>query len=119
MFEAPASILDKYKHFGVREVGLTHPDLYSYIRIADNGDIHLMVEEGVGIIISKAQRTIVLVGDQVKFFSRMEEGLKWNDCAFNSKATKFNEPALVQLKQNRSLYDGIEDYVDLSEGTGA
>jgi hypothetical protein len=118
MFETPVSILDRFQHFGVREVGLTHPDLYSYIRLADNGDIHIMVAEGVGIIISQAQRSVVLVGDQVKFLSREHEGLKWNDLAFNSQATKFSEPALVHIKQQRSLYEGIEDFVDIfEEGT--
>lgn len=115
MFETPASILDRYKHFGIREVGLTHPDVYAYVRLADNGDIHLMVEEGVGIIISAAQKSVILVGDQIKFLSRMEEGLKWNDLAFNSEATKYSEPALVHIKQSRGLYEGIEDFVDIFE----
>jgi hypothetical protein len=119
-FETPVSILDRMKHFGTREVGLTHPDLFSYIRLADNGDIHIMVEEGVGIIISQAQRSVILVGDQVKILSRQNEGLKWNDLAFNSKATKFSEPAFLHIKQSRSLYEGVEEYVDIyEENTGA
>lgn len=113
MFNTPAAILDKFHYFGPRETGLNHPDLYSFIRLADNGDIHIMVAEGVGIIISATQRTIALVGDQVKFLTREDEGLKWNTLAFNSKATKFNEPAFVCVKENRSIFDGIDDFIDL------
>lgn len=114
-FETPVSILDRLKHFGIREVGLTHPDVFSYIRLADNGDIQIMVDEGVGIILSHAQKSIILVGDQVKILSRENEGLKWNDLAFNPKATKFSEPAFLHIKQSRSLYEGVEDFVDIYE----
>lgn len=115
MFQTPGSIIDQWGYFGHRETGLTHPDLYSYIRLADNGDIHLFVAEGVGIILSATQRSIVLVGDTVKFFSREDEGLQWNSLAFNQKAVKFNEPAFVYLKEDRSMFDGIDDFISLED----
>jgi len=111
-FKIPIEIIDQQKYFGHREVGLTHPDLFSFIRLTDTGEIHLMVDDGVGIIINKIQRTIVLMADQVKFFTKEDEGLKWNTLAFNHKATKYNEPAFTYVKENRSLYDGIDYYMD-------
>ncbi len=112
-FERPSAILGKENKFSKREVGLTHPDQPAYMRIADNGDIHIMANDNVGIIISAAQNTIILVADNVKFLTKEDEGLRWNNLAFNAAAVKYSEPAFIYPKnQTAGIYDGISDYID-------
>lgn len=112
-FNRPYDLLAQQSKFGGREVGLTHPDVFSFIKIGDNGDIQLMAQDGLGIIISASQHCIFLVGDTVKFLTKSDEGLKWNKLAFNSKATKYSEPAFVfPKKQTSGLYDGIDNFLD-------
>jgi hypothetical protein len=112
MFEKPYKVLNKQNTFNIREVGVTHPDLSSFIRLADNGDVYVMADETTGIIISANQRSIILVGDTVKFFTKEDEGLRWNKLAFNAKATKYSEPTFIFPKQTTtSIYDGIDDFI--------
>jgi hypothetical protein len=106
-------ILNQQNEFSHREVGLTHPDKKSFIKLADNGDIHIMAENRVGIIISASQECIFLVADTVKFLTKEEEGLKWNKVAFNSKATSFHEPTFVYPKKdNNNIYNGISQFLE-------
>ena len=112
-FNRPYDLLSKQSKFGGREVGVTHPDVFSFIKLADNGDIQIMAQDGLGIIISASQHCIFLVGDTVKFLTKQDEGLKWNKLAFNPKATKYSEPAFIFPKnQTSGLYDGINDFID-------
>lgn len=113
IFNRPYDSLAKQSRFGEREVGLTHPDIFSYIKLSDNGDISIMAQDGLGIVISATQHCILLVGDTVKFLTKNDEGLKWNKLAFNPKATKYSEPAFIYPKnQTSGLYDGIDNFID-------
>lgn len=80
-----------------REVALIHPDLSSYIRLLDNGDIEITSTDGLGIILNRAQKAIILTGDTIKFMTRITDGLRWNDLSFNHKAITFNEPTFMQV----------------------
>jgi len=86
--------LSRRKNFSQREVGLTHPDNSSFIRLTDSGDIEIFSAPGVGIVINGSTKTISLFADNIKFFTK-EDGLKWNSMEFNHSATLFSEPALV------------------------
>jgi hypothetical protein len=88
------SELNRRKNFSQREVGLTHPDNSSFIRLTDSGDIEIFSAPGVGIVINGSTKTISLFADNIKFHTK-EDGLKWNSMEFNHSATLFSEPALV------------------------
>jgi hypothetical protein len=40
-------VLKSRKEFSDREVGLTHPDMSSFIRLNDNGDIEIFAAPGI------------------------------------------------------------------------
>jgi len=86
--------LSRRKNFSQREVGLTHPDNPSFVRLTDSGDIEIFSAPGVGIVINGSTKTISLFADNIKFYTK-EDGLKWNSMEFNHSATLFSEPALV------------------------
>lgn len=86
--------LNRRKNFSQREVGLTHPDNPSFVRLTDSGDIEIFSAPGVGIVISGVTKTISLFADNIKFFTK-EDGLKWNSMEFNHSATLFSEPTFV------------------------
>ena len=111
--EKPYAQINKANKFGLREVGINHPDTTSFIKLSDNGDISIMAQDGLGIIISYAQNCIFLVGDNVKFLTKEDEGLRWNGLAFNPKATTYSEPAFIfPKKQTAGIYDGLSDFVN-------
>lgn len=113
IFSRPSEIIRKQNKFNNREVGLTHPDNNSFIKVSDNGDISIMSQDGLGIIISYAQNCIFLVGDNVKFLTKEDEGLRWNGLAFNPKATTYSEPAFIfPKKQKAGIYDGLSDFIN-------
>lgn len=86
--------ISRRKNFSGREVGLTHPDNNSFIRLNDFGDIEIFATPGVGIVISGSTRTISIFADSIKFHSK-EDGLKWNGMEFNYSADDFTEPTFV------------------------
>ncbi len=111
--DKPYDLINQGNRFSKREVGLTHPDKPAHLKMLDNGDIHLMVNESLGIIMSSAQNAIILVADNVKFLTKEDEGLRWNKLAFNPKAVKFNEPAFIYPKnQTAGIYDGVSDFLE-------
>jgi len=112
MIKRPTKIVKEQKKFQPREVGLTHPDNPSFFRVRDNGDIEIFAGDGVGIVICPETKSVSFVGDTVKVITNEDDGLKWNDKKFNSKATKFSEPTLTSHDVDddfKSLYRGIED----------
>ncbi len=112
-FNRPFDLLAKQSKFGGREVGLTHPDIFSFIKLADNGDIQIMAQDGLGIILSSSQHCIFLVADNIKFLTKEDEGLKWNKLAFNPKAVKYSEPAFIYPKaQTSGMYEGTTNFLD-------
>lgn len=95
-FTNPNDTLTTQDNVGVREVAITHPDNNAHIRIMDNGDIQIISDDGIGIILSRARRTIILHADQVKIHTK-EDGMRWNGLNFNHKAVSFNEPAFLKV----------------------
>lgn len=94
--------MERRKNFSSREVGLTHPDNSSFIRLTDSGDIEIFSAPGVGIVISASTRTISIFADSIRFHTK-DDGLKWNSMDFNYSADSFVEPAL--LKSNADMYN--------------
>ena len=107
------SELKRRKEFSDREVGITHPDLNSFIRLNDQGDIEIFASPGVGIIISTKSKSISLFADSIRFFTK-DDGLRWNSYNFNYAASSYVEPTLVKInyKQIHSAQNGISYYLD-------
>jgi hypothetical protein len=104
--------LNRRKNFSQREVGLTHPDNPSFIRLTDSGDIEIFSAPGVGIVINGSTKTISLFADNIKFFTK-EDGLKWNSMEFNHSATLFSEPAFVSAndKSYNPAFLNMDHYI--------
>ena len=100
--------------FGAREVGLTHPDHDGFIRITDRGDVEIFSKPGLGIIMHSSNNSISFVADSVRFLTKDQDGLRWNNVAFNPKATTYSEPSLLPYDPEdasaTSMYEGFEDY---------
>lgn len=107
------SELKRRKEFSDREVGITHPDLNSFIRLNDQGDIEIFAAPGVGIVISTRSKSISLFGDSIRFYTK-DDGLRWNSYNFNYAASSYVEPTLVKInyKQIHSAQNGIYHYLD-------
>lgn len=114
LFEKPADILDKQNTFGAREVGLTHPDISSFVRLRDNGDIEIIAADGLGIVLSRSNQTMTLMADKIRFLTHEQQGLFWNQVGFNPKATVYNEPTLFTPQEHdmHDLFKGATDYFD-------
>ncbi len=107
------SEMDRRKTFSQREVGLTHPDNSSFIRLTDAGDIEIFSAPGIGIVINGSTRTISLFADNIKFHTR-EDGLKWNSMEFNHSANLFSEPTFVKAdeKSYNPAYLNMDYYIN-------
>jgi hypothetical protein len=105
--------ISRRKSFSPREVGLTHPDNSSFIRLTDAGDIEIFAAPGVGIVINGSTRTISFFAENVKFHTN-EDGLKWNSMEFNHSATTFAEPALVNAdsKSYNPAYLNVDYFIN-------
>lgn len=99
--------------FGNREVGLNHPDVNSYVRLKDNGDIEIMANEGLGIILRPAKNSILIYADHVKIMTKEQDGLRWNSLSFNPMATSYNEPTFVKqiATDFHNTYKGVEHFL--------
>lgn len=104
--------LNKRKEFSDREVGITHPDLSSFIRLNDQGDIEIFAAPGVGIIISSRSKSISLFGDSVRLMTK-EDGLRWNSYNFNYAASNYIEPTLIKINKDsiHSAINGIHHFL--------
>jgi len=111
-----ASEIKKRKEFSEREVGLTHPDLSSFIRLNDRGDIEIFAAPGVGVVISAKSKSISFFGDCVRFFTK-EDGLRWNNYNFNYCASSYIEPTLVKINEKmiHSATNGAAYYLNASK----
>ena len=88
--------LNRRSQFSQREVGLTHPDTSSFLRLNDEGDIEIFAAPGVGIVISASSTTISFFAEKVRFFCG-EDGLRWNEFNFNYAASDYSQPTLVKI----------------------
>src|SRR5690606_38469318 len=93
--------------FSPREVGMYHPDLFSFIKLNDMGQIEIFATSGLGIVLDPHTRSCNIHADTVKFFTKEIDGLRWNDVSFNSKAVDFREPAF-----NKFLEEDIVHHLD-------
>jgi hypothetical protein len=107
-----SSEIKKRKEFSDREVGLTHPDLSSFVRLTDDGDIEIFAAPGIGIIISAKAKSISFFADSVKMFTK-EDGLRWNSFNFNYSASTYVEPTLVKINNKliHSSQNGVTHYL--------
>jgi len=113
-FVSPSDIVHEQSEFSGREVGVTHPDLPSFIRLGDGGDIEISAGEGLGIILNPRNRSITLIADHVNIMTKHEGGLRWNKVAFNDRAVHFNEPTFMKvddLEDNHSIYKGVDAFI--------
>lgn len=106
-------IFNKRNEFSRREVGLNHPDVESFIKLNDAGEIEIMAAPGVGIIINGPNRSVSIFADTLKIYTTEDDGIRWNKYAFNYAATDFTEPFLVTLKdfQQSPAYYGYEEKI--------
>jgi len=117
-FENIQDINSKLTHFAEREVGITHPDVTGFIRIRNNGDIEIVAGEGLAIVLNPHSNSITFVADHIKFMTKHEGGLRWNDLSFNDRATNFSEPTLVKVDDAREgygLYKGVDHFTPEAE----
>ena len=110
----PNKLLSRDDSFSDSDVGITHEDNQSFIKINDNGDIEIFAGEGLGIILHPNNRSITFVADKVRFATQENNGFIWNKLSLNPQAISYAEPALVEYDNNdetKSLYRNLEDYV--------
>jgi hypothetical protein len=88
--------LKKRKEFSTREVGINHPDNKGFIRISDSGEIEIFAAPGIGIVISPSTRAISFFADSIKFYTKEDDGLRWNNSSFNPASDVYNEPSLIK-----------------------
>lgn len=105
--------LKRRKQFSEREVGLTHPDLNSFIRLNDQGDIEIFAAPGIGLVISGRSKSVSIFGDSIRLMCK-EDGLRWNKYNFNYASSAFMEPTLVEIsyKEIHSAQNGASYYLD-------
>lgn len=116
-FQIPTEIIRQQDNFGEREVGVTHPDKPSHVRLHDNGDVEITAGEGLSIIMHAGKRSITFVADEIKFLTK-SQSLRWNDLRFNPKATQFSQPTFVpQINEDGySLYRGVDYFRENPNG---
>lgn len=93
---------------------MNHPDMFSFMKLADNGDIEIMAAPGVGIIISAVTRSVTILADTLKIYTTEDDGIRWNNYSFNYAASDFTEPVLVPLRdyQKSPAYYGSEKNIN-------
>lgn len=106
--------LRKRKEFSTREVGLNHPDTHAFLRINDSGEIEIFAAPGIGLVISPSTRSISFFADSIKFYTREDDGLKWNNLSFNPSSDVYNEPTFVKTSDfyNNPAFYKINHYLN-------
>lgn len=111
----PAEVKRDQDTYSDNEVGIIHQVNGSFIRLADSGDIEISPKKGLAMIMHPQNNSITFVADEVKFYTKDDNGLRWNKLSFNPQATRYTEPALVPYDNNnemKSLYRGIDEYLE-------
>jgi len=106
--------IKRRNEFSNREVGLTHPDNQSFIRMADGGAVEIFACPGVGIVINPGTRSVSIFADSIKFYSKEDDGLRWNSMSFNPASDMYNEPALIKTNSfaNNPAYHNAVQYLN-------
>lgn len=114
-FKQPWNHLDEQDNFNEREVGITHPDNGSFIRIRDGGDIEIGAGDSTALILSPRSNSITIVADHIKILTRHDNGVRINSLALNEAATHFDEPAFLEvddLNEGHDIYQGVDYYLE-------
>lgn len=100
--------LNEQNTFSTTEVGITNPNTPGFIRLTDTGDIEILANDGLGIIISYKQNSITLMANTIRFITTSHEGLAWNNLFFNQNATVYSQPALNPMTGSNitNIYSG-------------
>ena len=106
--------IKRRKEFSNREVGINHPDNNSFLRVTDAGEIEIFACPGVGIVINSNTRSVSIFADNIKFYSRDDDGLRWNGMSFNPASDMYNEPALIKTNSfsNNPAYHNATHFLD-------
>lgn len=106
--------IKRRKEFSNREVGINHPDNSSFLRVTDAGEIEIFACPGVGIVINSNTRSVSIFADSIKFYSRDDDGLRWNGMSFNPASDMYNEPALIKTNSfsNNPAYHNATRFLD-------
>jgi hypothetical protein len=106
--------IKRRKEFSNREVGINHPDNSSFLRVTDAGEIEIFACPGVGIVINSNTRSVSIFADNIKFYSRDDDGLRWNGMSFNPASDMYNEPALIKTNSfsNNPAYHNATRFLD-------
>jgi hypothetical protein len=106
--------IKKRTEFSNREVGINHPDNSSFLRVTDAGEIEIFACPGVGIVINSNTRSVSIFADNIKFYSRDDDGLRWNGMSFNPASDMYNEPALIKTNSfsNNPAYHNATHFLD-------
>lgn len=109
----PHDIIAQQNTFSANEPGLTHPVQSSHVRLRDNGDIEIVAGDAISMVMSLSSRTITFTADSIKFLTKDQQGLRWNNLAFNPKGTSFSQPTFLALTDDHvvDLYNGATNYV--------
>lgn len=90
-------LINNQNKYQSTEVGLTHPNWPSFIKLRDTGEIEIFAGEGCSIVLTPQTKTITFIADQVKFITKENDGLRWNQKKFNSNATTYEQPSLISI----------------------
>lgn len=110
--------IKRRKQYSHREVGLNHPDNHGFVKIGDDGTIEIFAAPGVGIMINPNTRAVSIFADQVKIYSKEDDGLRWNSMSFNPASNAYNEPALIKTNvfaNNPAYYNSVQYLDNLEE----
>ena len=112
-FNRPTDIVVNQDTFSKTEVGLTNLNTTSFIKLLDNGDLEIIVKDGLGLIFSAEHSTITLMGNAIRFLTTHNNGLVWNRTAFNDQATTYSEASLVNLTDQdlSQIFNGVDHYL--------
>lgn len=114
MFKSIRDHLNAQNVYGRREVGLTHPDTSSFIRLRDDGAVEIFAGEEVSLVMHPSG-TVTINADCIKFHTRSGGGLRWNKVAFNDRAVGFSEPTFIKVEDAldvKSVYRGVDYYTE-------
>ena len=107
------AMLGMEDNYNPSEPGVTHPHNDAYIKLCNDGTIEIYAGNSTGIFLNPNTRSITFMGDCVKFITNNEDGIRWNDMAFNDQASVFTEPALVPVEKSKGTgnYRGAMEYL--------
>lgn len=117
-FKQPWNHINEQNSFNEREVGITHPDNGSFIRIRDGGDIEIGAGEDVALVLSPRSNSLTVFADHIKFVTKHDNGIRVNNLALNESATHFDQPTFIDvndIEDGHDVYDGVDYYLDAED----